>query len=607
MSLAGGAPAARATATAHATFPRCTPGWLGERAEHLAAEPDRHAVQRPLQREIQAGLPRVPHRITSGPDSCTRPAEPPAAASRSSSTLRTDDPRALEDLGLGPGHDVQRLHPLQVHRPDGGDDGDLGPDPRAHGADLAGAVGAHLGHEARSVAGVTYSLTVRARPAALLKLAGLATTSRTPPSRCADVVLGRGLAVGAGDGDDPRRDPGQGRPGGDLVAAGQQRLDRGGEQRAGVDDGRDGRRERPERRGRAQRGHAGGDQRLQRQAAGRQPDQAGRPDQPLRRPDQRQPGREQRRPGSDWLGDQDAIEFMCREAPKVVYELEHFGMPFDRNPDGTIYQRPLRRPHRQLRREAGAARLRRGRPHRPRDAAHALSEERRSTHQFFVEWMALDLIRDADGDVVGVTALEMETGDLHILQAKTVLLATGGAGRIFAASTNAFINTGDGLGMAARAGHPAAGHGVLAVPPDRRGRRRRAADRRLPRRRRDPVEQQRRTLHGALRADAEGPRTARLRLALDGPGNQGRPRLRSQQGLRAAEARSPRRRDDPTSACPRCTRSASTSPGNPWAPTPARRPFRVPEALFLEPRVSRVRDRSPATTRSLGRANRGSS
>jgi succinate dehydrogenase / fumarate reductase, flavoprotein subunit len=74
--------------------------------------------------------------------------------------------------------------------------------------------------------------------------------------------------------------------------------------------------------------------------------------------------------------------------------------------------------------------------------------------QFFVEWMALDLIRDAAGDVVGVTALEMETGEVHILEAKTTLLATGGAGRIFAASTNAFINTGDGLGMAARAGIP---------------------------------------------------------------------------------------------------------------------------------------------------------
>ncbi|MGI9134016.1 MAG: FAD-binding protein, partial [Rhodoferax sp.] len=78
----------------------------------------------------------------------------------------------------------------------------------------------------------------------------------------------------------------------------------------------------------------------------------------------------------------------------------------------------------------------------------------RARTSFFVEWMALDLIRDAEGDVVGVTALEMETGDLHILHAKTVLLATGGAGRIYAASTNAFINTGDGLGMAARAGVP---------------------------------------------------------------------------------------------------------------------------------------------------------
>ncbi len=74
--------------------------------------------------------------------------------------------------------------------------------------------------------------------------------------------------------------------------------------------------------------------------------------------------------------------------------------------------------------------------------------------QFFVEWMALDLIRDADGDVVGVTAMEMETGETSIFEAKATLLATGGAGRIYAASTNAFINTGDGLGMAARAGIP---------------------------------------------------------------------------------------------------------------------------------------------------------
>jgi len=158
--------------------------------------------------------------------------------------------------------------------------------------------------------------------------------------------------------------------------------------------------------------------------------------------------------GSDWLGDQDAIEFMCREAPKVVYELEHFGMPFDRNPDGTIYQRPFgghtaNYGEKPVQRACAAA------DRTGHAMLHTLYQKNvESKTQFFVEWMALDLIRDDEGDVVGVTALEMETGDLHILQAKTVLLATGGAGRIFQASTNAFINTGDGLGMAARAGIP---------------------------------------------------------------------------------------------------------------------------------------------------------
>jgi succinate dehydrogenase / fumarate reductase, flavoprotein subunit len=158
--------------------------------------------------------------------------------------------------------------------------------------------------------------------------------------------------------------------------------------------------------------------------------------------------------GSDWLGDQDAIEFMCREAPKVVYELEHFGMPFDRNPDGTIYQRPFgghtaNYGEKPVQRACAAA------DRTGHAMLHTLYQRNVAARtNFFVEWMALDLIRDADGDVLGVTALEMETGDIHILEAKTTLLATGGAGRIFAASTNAFINTGDGLGMAARAGIP---------------------------------------------------------------------------------------------------------------------------------------------------------
>ncbi|MDZ7858130.1 succinate dehydrogenase flavoprotein subunit [Sphaerotilus sp.] len=158
--------------------------------------------------------------------------------------------------------------------------------------------------------------------------------------------------------------------------------------------------------------------------------------------------------GSDWLGDQDAIEFMCREAPKVVYELEHFGMPFDRNADGTIYQRPFgghtaNYGEKPVQRACAAA------DRTGHAMLHTLYQQNvKSRTQFFVEWMALDLIRDAEGDVVGVTALEMETGDVYIMEAKSVLLATGGAGRIFAASTNAFINTGDGLGMAARAGIP---------------------------------------------------------------------------------------------------------------------------------------------------------
>ncbi len=158
--------------------------------------------------------------------------------------------------------------------------------------------------------------------------------------------------------------------------------------------------------------------------------------------------------GSDWLGDQDAIEFMCREAPNVVYELEHFGMPFDRNPDGTIYQRPFgghtaNYGEKPVQRACAAA------DRTGHAMLHTLYQQNvQARTNFFVEWMALDLIRDAEGAVVGVTALEMETGQLHVLQAKAVMLATGGAGRIFAASTNAFINTGDGLGMAARAGIP---------------------------------------------------------------------------------------------------------------------------------------------------------
>ncbi len=158
--------------------------------------------------------------------------------------------------------------------------------------------------------------------------------------------------------------------------------------------------------------------------------------------------------GSDYLGDQDAIEFMCREAPKVVYELEHMGMPFDRNEDGTIYQRPFgghtsNYGEKPVQRACAAA------DRTGHALLHTLYQQNlRAKTKFFVEWIALDLVRDADGDVLGVIAIDLETGEMAVFQAKCTLFATGGAGRIYAASTNAFINTGDGLGMAARAGIP---------------------------------------------------------------------------------------------------------------------------------------------------------
>ena len=134
--------------------------------------------------------------------------------------------------------------------------------------------------------------------------------------------------------------------------------------------------------------------------------------------------------GGDWLSDQDACEFMCREAPKVVYELEHMGMPFDRNADGTIYQRPF-----------GGHSANYGEKPVPRACAaadrtgHALlhtlyqSNVKMGT-QFYVEWIALDLIRDENGDVLGVTAIDQETGKIAVFQAKATLFATGGAGSV---------------------------------------------------------------------------------------------------------------------------------------------------------------------------------
>ncbi len=158
--------------------------------------------------------------------------------------------------------------------------------------------------------------------------------------------------------------------------------------------------------------------------------------------------------GSDYLGDQDAIEFMCRQANEVVYELEHFGMPFDRLDNGKIYQRPFGGQSQNF----GGAQATRSCAAADRTGhamLHTLYQRNvQANTQFFIEWMGLDLIRDEDGNVCGVTALDIETGEVMAMQARATLFATGGAARIFSASTNAFINTGDGLGMAARAGIP---------------------------------------------------------------------------------------------------------------------------------------------------------
>ncbi len=158
--------------------------------------------------------------------------------------------------------------------------------------------------------------------------------------------------------------------------------------------------------------------------------------------------------GSDYLGDQDAIEFMCRQANEAVIELEHYGMPFDRLDDGRIYQRPFGG----MTQDYGGAPAVRTCAVADRTGhamLHTLYQRNIAarTH-FFEEHFAVDLVMDAQGYCQGVVALCIETGEPVHIEARATLLATGGAGRIFSATTNALINTGDGLGMALRAGIP---------------------------------------------------------------------------------------------------------------------------------------------------------
>ena len=158
--------------------------------------------------------------------------------------------------------------------------------------------------------------------------------------------------------------------------------------------------------------------------------------------------------GSDYLGDQDAIEYMCRAAARLVYDLEHAGVPFSRLDNGRIYQRQFGGQSQNFGGEQ-AARTCAAADRTGHAILHTLYQQniRAKTH-FFDEYFAVDLLVDQHGTVLGALVIEIETGELLVIESKVTLLATGGAGQIFRTNTNALINTGDGLAMALRVGVP---------------------------------------------------------------------------------------------------------------------------------------------------------
>ncbi|HKJ21981.1 MAG TPA: FAD-dependent oxidoreductase, partial [Gammaproteobacteria bacterium] len=158
--------------------------------------------------------------------------------------------------------------------------------------------------------------------------------------------------------------------------------------------------------------------------------------------------------GSDYLGDQDAIEYMCRAAARLVYELEHAGVPFSRLDSGRIYQRPFGGQSQNFGADQ-AARTCAAADRTGHAILHTLYQQniRARTH-FFDEYYSVDLIKDQEGAILGALVLAIETGEPLVIEAKTTLLATGGACQLYRTNTNARINTGDGMGMALRAGVP---------------------------------------------------------------------------------------------------------------------------------------------------------
>ena len=159
--------------------------------------------------------------------------------------------------------------------------------------------------------------------------------------------------------------------------------------------------------------------------------------------------------GSDYIGDQDCIEYMCKVAPEVVYELEHMGLPFSRLDDGRIYQRPFGGMSREYDPGKVASRTCAASDRTGHALLHTLYQGNvREKTQFFNEWYAIDLVKNTDGAIAGAIAMNIETGEMAFFHSRATILATGGAGQIYESSTNAYANTGDGLGMALRAGVP---------------------------------------------------------------------------------------------------------------------------------------------------------
>ena len=248
--------------------------------------------------------------------------------------------------------------------------------------------------------------------------------------------------------------------------------------------------------------------------------------------------------GSDWLGDQDAIEYMCREAIPAIIELEHYGVPFSRTPEGKIYQRPF-----------GGMTTEFGKGIAQRTCAaadrtgHAIlhtlyQQSLRNNAEFFIEYFALDLIMD-EGVCRGVMAWNLDDGTIHRFRAHKTVLATGGYGRVYFTATSAHTCTGDGGAMALRAGlpmqdmefiqfHPTGIYGAgCLITEGVRGEGGYVTN------------CERRALHGALRAVGQGSRLARRRQPLDDHRDPRRPRLRPQQGLHRAARRASRPQGDP--------------------------------------------------------------